>query len=322
MRAIQVTTPGGPEVLTLAELPVPEPKAGEALVEIKASGVNFIDVYYREGRYKAPLPFVDGQEGAGIVAALGAGVEGLRPGDRVAYSGVLGSYAEFAAVPAEKLVKIPMALTFEQAAAAMLQGLTARYLSHETFPIAAGQTVLIHAAAGGVGNLLVQMAKHRGAQVIATAGTEAKAELAREAGADRAIVYTKDDFTEATKEFTAGKGVDVVYDGVGRETFEKGLRLLKPRGMMVLFGASSGAVPPLDPLTLMTGGSLFLTRPTLGHYIATRAELEKASSELFSYLAKGWLKLRIGATYPLAKAELAHRDLEARRSAGKLLLRP
>jgi len=322
VKAIQVTQTGGPEVLTLVELPLPKPKPNEALVQIKAAGVNFIDVYFREGRYPAPLPFVVGQEAAGVVRAAGADVSNVQVGDRVAYSGVLGAYAEYAAVPADRLVKIPDQLDFNQAAAAMLQGMTAHYLSHNTYPVKHGETALIHAAAGGVGLLLVQMCKLLGARVIGTVGSEEKARLAREAGADEVIIYTEQDFETETKRLTEGKGVHVVYDGVGKTTFEKGLNVLRPRGYMVLFGGSSGAVPPFDLLELTKHGSLFVARPSLQHYIATREELEQRSNDVLQMIVRGKLKLRIHKTYLLAEAETAHRDLEGRKTTGKLLLIP
>jgi len=322
MKAIQVTQPGGPEALTLVDLPNPEPKLNEAVVGIKAAGVNFIDVYYREGRYPSPLPFTVGQEGAGVVSAIGSDVTNLKVGDRVAYTGVLGGYADSSAVPADRLVKIPDELNFDQAAAAMLQGMTAHYLSHSTYAIKEGETVLVHAAAGGVGSLLVQMAKHLGARVIGTAGSEAKAQLAREAGADEIIIYTTQDFETETKRLTDGEGVDVVYDGVGKTTFEKDLNVLRPRGYLVLYGASSGAVPPVDPMVLNKKGSIYLTRPSLHHYIHTREDLEHRSTDVLKMVARGALKLRIHKTYPLAEAATAHRDLEGRKTTGKLLLSP
>ena len=322
MKAIQVSEVGGPEVLTLVDLPIPTPKPNEAVVQIKAAGVNFIDVYFREGRYPAPLPFINGQEGAGVVTAVGSEVINVKPGDRVAYTGVLGSYAEYAAVPADRLVKIPEGLDFNQAAAAMLQGMTAHYLSHSTYPLHSGETALIHAAAGGVGQLLVQMAKKLGARVIATAGSAEKAQLARDAGADECIVYTEADFETETRRLTDGKGVHVVYDGVGKATFDKGLNVLRPRGYMVLFGGASGAVPPFDLLKLTQKGSLFVTRPSLAHYIATREELEQRSNDVMQMIVGGELKLRIHKTYPLAEAQQAHRDLEGRKTTGKLLLIP
>ena len=322
MKAIQVAQVGGPEVLTTAEVPVPMPKQGEALVQIKAVGVNFIDVYFREGRYAAPLPFINGQEAAGVVAEIGSQVTQVKPHDRVAYAGILGSYAEYAAVPADRLVQIPDKLDFHQAAAAILQGMTAHYLCHSTYPLKRGETALIHAAAGGVGLLLLQMAKNIGARVIATVGSKEKENLVREAGADEAIVYTQQDFEAETKRLTQGKGVDVVYDGVGQATFEKDLNLLRPRGYLVLFGASSGAVPPFDPIKLSQKGSLFLTRPTLWHYISTREELQSRATAVLDMITSGNLKLRISHVYPLAQAQQAHRDLEARKTTGKLLLIP
>ena len=322
MQAIQVTKVGGPEVLTLADLPTPSPKPNEALVQIKATGVNFIDVYFREGRYPAPLPFVDGQEAAGVVTEIGSEVTNVQPGDRVAYTSALGSYAEYAAVPADRLVKIPAELDFEQAAAAMLQGMTAHYLLHSTYPLQQGETALIHAAAGGVGLLLVQMAKKIGARVIGTAGTQEKAQLARDAGADECIVYSEADFETETQRLTDGKGVHVVYDGVGKATFDKDLNVLRPRGYIVLFGGSSGAVPPFDLIKLSQKGSLFITRPTLAHYTATREELEWRANDVLQSIVRGDLKLLIHKVYPLAEAAQAHRDLEGRKTTGKLLLKP
>jgi len=322
MKAIQVSQTGGPEVLKLVDLPVPEPKPNEAVVEIKAAGVNFIDVYFREGRYPAPLPFVNGQEAAGVVASVGADVTNVKAGDRVAYTGALGSYAEYAAVPADRLVVIPDQIAFPQAAAAMLQGMTAHYLSHSSYKINRGETALVHAAAGGVGLLLVQMCKLLGARVIGTAGSEEKAALARAAGADEVIVYTTHDFEAETKRLTDGKGVHVVYDGVGKTTFEKDLNVLRLRGYLVLFGGASGAVPPFDLLELTKHGSLFVTRPSLQHYVASREELEQRSGDVLQMIVRGDLKLRIHRTYGLAEAEQAHRDLEGRSTTGKLLLIP
>jgi NADPH2:quinone reductase len=322
MKAIQVSQVGGPEVLKLVNLPTPDPKPNEALVQIKATGVNFIDVYFREGRYPAPLPFINGQEAAGVVVAVGSDVRTLRLGDRVAYTNVLGSYAEYAAVPADRLVKIPRELAFNQAAAAMLQGMTAHYLSHSTYPIKSGNTVLIHAAAGGVGLLLVQMAKNLGARVIGTAGSEEKAQRARDAGADEVIVYTKQDFEPETRRLTEGQGVHVVYDGVGKDTFEKDLTVLRPHGYLVLFGGASGPVPPFDLMQLTKHGSLFVTRPSLQHCVATREELEQRSHDVLQMIVRGDLKLRIHKTYPLEQAQQAHRDLEGRKTTGKLLLIP
>lgn len=322
MKAIQVARVGAPEALTLVELSVPDPKPNEALVQIKAAGVNFIDVYFREGRYPAPLPFINGQEAAGIVVAVGTDVTTLRLGDRVAYTGVLGSYAEYASVPADRLVKIPDELDFEQSAAAMLQGMTAHYLSHSTYPIKTGDTALIHAAAGGVGLLLVQMAKQLGARVIATAGSEAKAQLARGAGADEVIIYTEQDFETETQRLTGNVGVQVVYDGVGKDTFGRDLNVLRPRGYLVLFGGASGAVPPFDLLELTKHGSLFVTRPSLQHYVARREELEQRANEVLQMVVRGELKLRIYKRYPLEDVRQAHSDLEGRKTTGKLLLIP
>ena len=322
MKAIQVKQTGGPEALKLVDLPVPQPKANEAVVKIAAAGVNFVDVYFREGRYKAPLPFVAGQEGAGVVTAVGADVNSVKTGDRVAWSGTLGSYAEYAAVRADRLVRIPQGVNEREAAAAMLQGMTAHYLSHETYPLKRGKTALVHAAAGGVGLLLVQMAHNIGARVIGTVSTEEKAKLAREAGADDVIPYTQADFETETKRLTGGKGVDVVYDSVGKATFDQGLNVLRPRGYMVLYGGSSGAVPPLDLVVLSQKGSLFVTRPSLVNYIATRDELQARASAVFGMIAEGKLKLRIDHTYALADAAQAHRDLEGRKTTGKLLLLP
>jgi NADPH2:quinone reductase len=322
MKAIQVKQVGAPEVMELVDLPVPEPKANEAVVKLAASGVNFIDVYLREGRYKAPLPFVLGQEGAGTVTAVGADVKSVKLGERVAWTSVLGSYAEYAAIPADRLVPVPAGVSDQQAAAAMLQGMTAHYLCHDSFPLKSGDACLVHAAAGGVGLLLTQMAHNIGARVIATVSTDEKAKLAREAGADEVILYTQQDFEVETKRLMNGKGLDVIFDSVGKTTFEKGLNLLRPRGMMVLFGGSSGAVPPFDPIILTQKGSLFLTRPSLGNYIATREELMARSSAVFGMIAAGKLKLRIEHTYPLSEVQRAHRDLEGRKTTGKLLLIP
>ncbi len=322
MQAIQVSEVGGPDVLTLADLPVPSPQPNEAVVQIKAAGVNFIDVYIREGRYPTPLPFVSGQEAAGVVTEVGSDVTTLQRGDRVAYTSVLGSYAEYAAVPVSRLVKIPDELDFEQAAAAMLQGMTAHYLLYSSYKLQPGETSLIHAAAGGVGLLLVQMAKRIGARVIATAGTHDKAQLARDAGADECIVYTESDFEVETKRLTNGEGVHVVYDGVGKATFDRDLNVLRPRGYLVLFGGSSGAVPPFDLIALSQKGSLFITRPTLAHYTATRQELEWRANDVLQMIVRGELKLRIHKAYPLSDAAQAHRDLEGRKTTGKLLLIP
>lgn len=334
MKAIQIAQNGGPETLQLVDLPIPQPKPNEAVVKLAASGVNFIDIYQREGRYKVPLPFVLGQEGAGVVTAVGSDVKSIKAGDRVAYvysplhawgvtsTEALGSYAEYAAVPADRLVPIPSGISEQQAAAAMLQGMTAHYLTHDTYPLKRGETALVHAAAGGVGLLLVQMAHNIGARVIGTVSTEDKARLARDAGADEIIFYTRQDFEAETKRLTNGEGVHVVYDGVGKTTFDKGLNVLRPRGYMVLFGGSSGAVPPLDLILLSQKGSLFITRPTLVHYIATTDELRARAGAVLGMIAAGKLKLRIERTYKLADAQQAHRDLEARKTTGKLLLVP
>jgi len=322
MKAIQVQQPGGVEALQLVEIPAPKPKPNEAVVKIAAIGANFIDIYLREGRYKAPLPFVNGQEAAGVVTEVGAEVKTVKPGDRVAYAGPLGAYAEYAAVPADRMVPVPSGVSDRDAAAAMLQGMTAQYLAYDTFPLKAGQTALVHAAAGGVGLLLVQMAHNIGARVIGTVSTEEKAQLAREAGADEIILYTKSDFEAETKRLTGGKGVDVVYDSVGKTTFEKGLNVLRPRGMMVLFGGSSGAVPPFDLIQLSQKGSLFVTRPTLGHYTITRHELVARAEAVFAMIATGKLKLRVEHIYKLEHAQQAHRDLEGRKTTGKILLIP
>jgi NADPH2:quinone reductase len=322
MQAIQVQCPGGPEVLQLVDLPVPTPKPHEVVIKISAAGVNFIDVYVREGRYSTPLPFVNGQEASGVVVEVGSEVKALKPGDRVAYTSVLGSYADYAAVPANRVVRVPQGITDEQAAAAMLQGMTVHYLVKSTYPLKTGEIALIHAAAGGVGLLLVQMAKVVGAGVIGTVGSEEKAKLASEAGADKVILYDKQDFEAETKRLTEGKGVHVIYDGVGKNTFDKGLNVLRPRGYFVLFGASSGPVPPVDPIKLSQKGSLFLTRPSLAHYIASDEDLQHRASDVLGMIAAGKLKLRIAHTYKLKDAQQAHRDLEGRKTTGKLLLIP
>jgi NADPH2:quinone reductase len=322
MKAIQVQKTGGPEALTLVDLPVPTPKPNEAAVRIAAIGVNFIDVYFREGRYPAQVPFIDGQEAAGTVTEVGNEVKSLKPGDRVAYTGVMGSYAEYSAVPADRLVNVPEGVSDQQAAAAMLQGMTAHYLTHSTYPLKKGETALVHAAAGGVGLLLVQMAKNLGARVIGTAGTEEKARLAHGAGADDVIIYTKQDFEAETKRLTGGQGVHVIYDGVGKSTFDQDFNILRPRGYLVLFGGASGAVPPFDPIKLSQKGSLFLTRPSLVHYIASREELEQRANDIFRMIQTGKLNLRIGHTFKLADVQQAHRDLEGRKTTGKVLLIP
>jgi NADPH:quinone reductase len=322
MKAIQVQQTGGPEALKLVDVPVPVPKPNEALIKISAIGVNFIDIYFREGRYPATLPFIDGQEAAGTVTEIGSEVKSLKPGDRVAYTGVLGAYAEYAAVPADRLIKVPDKISDQQAAAAMLQGMTAHYLVHSAFPLKKGETALIHAAAGGVGLLLVQMARSIGARVIGTVGSEEKAGLARQAGADEVILYNQQDFEAETKRLTDGRGVHVVYDGVGKTTFDKDLNVMRPRGYVVLFGAASGPVPPFDLIKLTQKGSLFVTRPSLGNYIAAREELELRADDVLGAIAAGRLKLRIEHTYKLDQAQQAHRDLEGRKTTGKLLLMP
>jgi NADPH2:quinone reductase len=322
MKAIEVQKPGGPEALTLVDIPAPKPKPNEVGVKVAAAGVNFIDVYIREGRYPSPLPFIMGLEASGIVTEIGADVKSFKPGDRVAYTGIPGAYAEYSVVPADRLVLLPRGITEQQAAAAMLQGITAHYLVHDAFPLKKGETALIHAAAGGVGLLLVQMAKNIGARVIGTAGNEEKAKLAREAGADEVILYAQQDFEVETKRLTDGKGVHVIYDGVGKTTFDKDLNVLRPRGYLVLFGASSGAVPPFDLAKLGQKGSLFITRPTLAHYIASHEELQYRATDVLTMIATGKLKLRIEHIYPLMEAQQAHRDLEARKTTGKLLLIP
>ncbi len=322
MKAIQIKQPGGPEALQLAEIPTPAPKPNEALVKVNAVGVNFIDVYQREGRYTVPLPFIAGQEGAGVVQAVGPGVSSLNVGDRVAWSSLQGAYAEYFAGPANRLIPIPKEVDDRQAAAAMLQGMTAHYLTHDSFPLKKGQTAMVHAAAGGVGLLLVQMAHNIGARVIGTVSTEEKAKLAREAGADEVILYSQADFEEETRRLTNGRGVDVVYDSVGKTTFEKGLNLLRPRGYMVLFGGSSGAVKPIDPLLLTQKGSLFLTRPKLNDYTITDEELRQRAGAVLGMVGQGKLKLRIEHIYPLSEAQQAHRDLEGRKTTGKILLIP
>jgi NADPH:quinone reductase len=323
MRAIRVHACGGPEVLRYDELPMPAPQAGEALVEVAAAGVNFIDVQHRAGRYKAPaLPFTLGSEAAGTVTAVGAGVTEVAVGDRVAYAMVLGAYADYAVVPARRLVKIPNAIDLKTAAAVMLQGLTAHYLTHSTYAIQPGDTALVHAAAGGAGQLVTQIARLRGATVYGTVGSEAKAAIARTAGAAATIDYRTQDFEAEIKRLTNGRGVDVVYDSVGKDTFDKSLNSLRPRGMLALFGFSSGPVAPFDPAMLGAKGSLFLTRPGLNQYIATREELVARADDLFAWLAAGKLKVTIDRVWPLAEAAEAHRALEARRTAGKILLVP
>ncbi len=323
MKAIRIHSLGGPEVLQLEDIPEPQAKEGEAVVRIEAAGLNFIDCYFRSGLYKGPvLPFTLGQEAAGTVSAVGSGVTDVSVGDRVAYTSVHGAYAEMAAVPAARLVKLPPNVSTRQGAAIMLQGLTAHYLACSTFSLKAGDTCLVHAAAGGVGQLLCQVAKIRGARVLGTVSTEEKAALAREAGADEVIRYDRVDFADEARRLTGGHGVQVVYDGVGRTTFDKGLDSLARRGMMVLFGASSGPVPPFDLSVLNPKGSLYVTRPSLGHYIATAEELQRRAEDVLGWIAEGKLKINIGLELPLAEAAEAHRALEGRRTTGKVLLIP
>jgi NADPH:quinone reductase len=322
MKAIRVQQTGGPEVMELADIPVPQPKPAEALVRVSTAGVNAIDGYFRDGRFRTPLPFIPGQEGAGVVTAVGAQAKTVKAGDRVSWSGVLGSYADFVVSPEEHLVPVPETLSDQQAAAAMVHGLTAHYLVNDAHKLKAGETALVHAAAGGVGLLLVQMARAVGARVIGTASSEEKARLAREAGADEVIVFTKHDFEAEVKRLTDGKGVEVVYDGVGKATFEKNLNVMHRGGMLVLYGMSSGPVLPVDPAKLSEKGSLYMARTTLAHFTATRDELLARTRALFGMIREGKLKLRIARTYPLADAAQSHRDMEARKIAGKLLLIP
>ena len=322
MKAIQAKQCGSPDVMQIADLPVPQPGPQDALVKTEAIGVNFIDVYHRTGLYKLELPMTPGMEAAGVVESVGAEVTGLKPGDRVAYAMVIGAYAEYHVVPAAKLVRVPEGVTMEQAAAAMLQGMTAHYLSHSTFVLKPGHTALVHAAAGGAGQLLVQMAKAAGARVIGTVSTEAKAAIARQAGCDEVILYTTQDFEAETKRLTDGKGVDVAYDSVGQATYLKSFNCLKVRGLLVTFGQSSGPVPPIDPLLLSSKGALYVTRPTLAHHLLTREETEWRAGDVLNGVKSGRLRLRIEKKYPLADAPQAHRDLESRKLAGKLLLIP
>jgi NADPH2:quinone reductase len=328
MKAIQVLEPGGPDQLKLVDVPVPAPGPGEALVRIAAIGVNYIDVYFRTGLYPSGIPISIGMEAAGVVEALGPAGAEPRPqgtvtvGERVAYAMSRGSYAEYAVVPSRLLVRMPPGIDFSQAAAVMLQGMTAHYLTHSTFALSPSDAALVHAAAGGTGLLLIQMAKMRGARVIGTTSTRQKADLARQAGADEVILYTEQDFEAEVRRLTGGRGVDVVYDSVGASTFLQSLNSLRPRGMMVSFGNASGAVPPIQPLILSQKGSLFLTRPTLSHYTATAEELHWRAGDVLGWVASGKLKLRIHRTYALSEAPQAHRDLEGRATSGKLLLLP
>ena len=322
MKAIRVQHTGGPEVMELEEVSVRPAKSAEAVVKVSVAGVNATDGYFRDGRFRTPLPFIPGQEGAGVVTEVGEQAKLVKVGDRVAWSGVLGSYAEFVVSPEEHLVPVPAAIGDEQAAAAMVHGLTAHYLVNDAHKLKAGETALVHAAAGGVGLLLVQMAHAIGARVIGTVSSEEKARLAREAGADEVIVFTRQDFEPEVKRLTDGKGVEVVYDGVGKATFEKNLNVMRLRGMLVLYGMSSGSVLPVDPARLLEKGSLYMARTTLAHFTATRDELLARTSALFGMIAEGKLKLRVAKTYPLKEAPQAHRDMEARKMVGKLLLIP
>jgi NADPH2:quinone reductase len=322
MQAIQVADTGGSEVLRLTEVSDPVQEAGQALVQLEACGVNFIDVYQRIGLYPIPLPFVLGQEGSGVVRAVGPDVSSVAVGDRVAFTSVLGAYAEQIVVPADRLVAVPAAMDMQTAGAILLQGLTAHYLTHDTYPLGPDSTCLIHAGAGGVGQLFIQIAKKRGATVLTTVGTAAKAELAREAGADHVINYSEKDFADEVRSLVGERGLDVVYDSVGVDTFDRGLELLRPRGVMALFGQASGPVPPFDLSRLGRGGSLYVTRPTLGHYILTREDLDRRTTDLFGWITTGELKVLIGATYPLADAAAAHDALTGRRTTGKVLLIP
>lgn len=322
MKAVRIHAFGGPEVMQYEDIPTPEPGAGQVLVKLAAAGLNFIDVYQRTGLYPNPLPYTLGLEGSGTVAAVGSNVTGLQEGDPVAYTGIAGSYADYVVAPAERLVRMPDGLDVKMGAAVMLQGMTAHYLAYTTYPLKAGDTCLIHAAAGGVGLLLVQMAKQCGARVIGTVSTEAKAALAREAGADEIILYTQQDFETEVKRLTDGKGVQVVYDSVAKDTFDKGLNCLAPLGYMVLYGQSSGPIPPFDPAILNAKGSLFLTRPSLFHYTADRASLEQRAGDVLIWVASGKLKVRTEYTFPLAQTAEAHRRLEGRKTTGKVLLMP
>ncbi len=322
MKAVRVHEHGGPEVLRYEDVPEPVPEPNQVIVKIDVAGINFIDIYFRTGLYPTDLPFTGGQEAAGVVSAAGSEVSGIQPGDRVAYCGLLGGYAEYAAVPAHRLVKIPDGVDAPTAAALMVQGMTVHYLTHSTFPLQAGHTALVHAAAGGVGLLLVQVAKLRGARVIGTCSTEEKAALVRGVGADEVILYTEQDFQAEVQRLTDGGGVDVVYDSVGKATWEGSMNSLRPRGMMVFFGNASGPVPAIEPLKLTQKGSLFMTRPSLVNHVATREDLDARSSDLFGWVADGKLKVRIGETFPLTDAGKAHERLAGRLTTGKLLLRP
>ena len=322
MIAIRIHQAGGPENLVADEVPLPEPKTGEVRIRVEAAGLNFIDTYHRSGLYPVPLPFTLGQEAAGVITAVGGEAAGFVPGDRVVTTRASGAYAEQTVAPAAHVARIPAGIDIRQAAALFTQGITAHFLACDTFPLKPGDTALVHAAAGGVGLLLVQIAKRRGARVFATVGTDEKAGLALEAGADEVIIYTREDFAGAVRRLTGGRGVDVVYDGVGKDTFEGSLNSLRPRGMLVSYGNASGAVPAFPPLLLAQKGSLFITRPTGAHYTRTPAELHARAADLFRWAASGELKVRIGATFPLAAAAEAHRAIESRRTTGKVLLIP
>ena len=319
MKVIQAREPGDPDRMELVDVPTPAPGPGQALVRLAVSGVNFIDVYHRSGAYKVDRPIMLGSEGAGTVEAVGTDVVDVVPGDRVAYVMVRGSYAEYAVVPADKLVELPPGIDFQAAAAAMLQGMTAHYLTHSTFPLKSGDACLVHAAAGGAGGLVVQMARMRGARVFGTVSTAEKARIARDHGVDTAIIYTEQDFAAQVRQLTGGRGVDVVYDSVGKTTFAKSLESLRPRGMLALFGMSSGQVAPVD-VAVLAKGSFFLTRPSLAHYVLTRDELLWRAGDVLNAVASGALKLRIDSTFPLGAAAEAHRALESRKTAGKILL--
>jgi len=322
MKAVRIQTPGGPEAMRYEDAPQPTPQAGEALVKVDAAGINYIDVYFRTGLYKANLPLTIGMEAGGTVTAVGANVTEVKVGDKVAYTGVPGAYAEYAVVPSARLVTLPAGLSTKQGAAMMLQGMTAHYLATSTYPLKSGDTCLVHAAAGGVGLLLCQIAKMRGARVIGTVSTDEKARLAREAGADETILYTKQDFVAEVKRLTNGKGLNVVYDAVGKDTFDKGFDVLQPRGMMVLYGQSSGPVGPFDLQVLNAKGSIFVTRPSLNHHIITRDELLQRAGEIGGWIRDGKLTLRMEFEYPMKDAAEAHRALEGRKTTGKILLVP
>ena len=322
MKAVRIHEFGGPDAMQYEEVPMPSPDANQVLVKLAAAGLNFIDVYQRTGLYPNTLPYGLGLEGSGTVTAVGPGVSAFKEGDPVAYTGVPGAYAEYALVPADSLVRMPDGLDLKIGAAAMLQGMTAHYLAYSTYPLQAGDTCLIHAAAGGVGLLLVQMAKQCGARVIGTVSTEEKATLARDAGADEIILYTQQDFETEVQRITDGKGLQVIYDSVAKDTFDKGLNCLAPRGYMVLYGQSSGPIPPFDPNVLNGKGSLFLTRPSLFHYISDRASLEKRAGDVLGWIASGELKLRMEHNFDLKDVAEAHRSLEGRKTTGKVLLIP